>query len=86
MLFIHLRRESILRGKKLTVAQRNTVLKFGRGLGLNEKNIGDWLYKSLEYVDISGGGLGRWSTKQERYNLINAKTGEILCVPCNIMK
>lgn len=75
-----------MRGKKLTVAQRNTVLKYGRGFGLSEKNIGDWLYKSMEYVDISGGGLGKWSAKQERYNLINSKTGEEVSIPCNILK
>ena len=75
-----------MRGKKLTVAQRNTVLKYGRGFGLSEKNIGDWLYKSMEYVEISGVCLRKFSAKQETYNIINSKTGEEISIPCNILK
>lgn len=75
-----------MRGKKLTFAQRKTIVKFGKGLGITDKTVGDWLYKSMKYIDLSGEGLGKSSIKQEQYTLVHAKTNETLEVLCDILK
>lgn len=71
------------RGTKLTVAQKKKILKYGKAIGINEKNIGDYLYKSLEYVPVNGESLGRFNEKREKYVLVNLKENSLVEVMCD---